>query len=58
MLYFPTQLTVVQLLPGELLSLVDNASRHFYVRFCYGGHAFKRSLGTSNEKLARAGWPH
>jgi hypothetical protein len=34
--------------------LFDHASRHFYVRFRYGGRAFKRSLGTSNEKLARA----
>lgn len=34
--------------------LFDNQSRTFYVRFRYGGRSFKRSLGTGNEKLARA----
>jgi hypothetical protein len=32
----------------------DEASEHFFVRFRYGGRSFKRSLGTGNEKLARA----
>lgn len=38
-----------------MASLVfDEASQHFYVRFRYRGRAFKRSLGTSNAKLAHA----
>jgi hypothetical protein len=32
----------------------DEASEHFYVRFRYGGRSLKRSLATSNEKLAQA----
>jgi hypothetical protein len=34
--------------------LFDRESKHFFVRFRYGGRSFKRSLGTGNEKLARA----
>lgn len=34
--------------------LFDRQSKRFFVRFRYGGRSFKRSLGTSNEKLARA----
>jgi hypothetical protein len=32
----------------------DEASQHYYVRFRYRGRSFKRSLGTSNVKLANA----
>ena len=34
--------------------LFDRESKHYFVRFRYGGRSFKRSLGTGNEKLARA----
>jgi hypothetical protein len=34
--------------------LFDRKSNHFFIRFRYGGRSFKRSLGTANEKLARA----
>jgi hypothetical protein len=42
--------------PGIVMAslLFDNDSKHYFVRFHYGGRSFKRSLGTGKERLARA----